>query len=316
MLSRRNLVLTSVVSLGLFLGGCSEETPVQSSDEQTEAPDEQTGEPDEVMEYTISGDNLITSSEQTVYTYSYCDGDSLVSEADTSEAYLDTIPFSVSGNTLKIAFDEEYFDEAETILITIWGLLSRTGSGSGIEGKWSSSDVEYTVTEGSLTEDEKNEVEAWLTLYRAEMNMDVEISNGKIEVYYLDSDDSALADVFIMVWNGEYNDDPSWSDSARYDITVTKVDASTVQLKGNKTDETVTIALSEEKETYSSSDPENETGTYYYDPVTCPNEVPTWYYDFLYNNSKEAFAKRRTMIKTGPRVRSRLKQSRSLFAVK
>ncbi len=309
MLSRRNLVLTSVVSLGLFLGGCSDENPVQSSDEQT-------GAPDEVMEYTISGDNLIFSSEQTVYTYSYCNGDSLVSEADTSEASLDTIPFSVSGNTLKIAFDEAYFDEAETILVTIWGSFSRTGSGSGIEGKWSFSDVEYTVTEGSLTEDEKEEVEALLFLYRAEMNMDVEISNGQIKIYYLDSDDTAAADMFIMEWNGEYYDDPSYSDSAEYDITVTKVDASTVQLKGNKTGETVTIALSKEKETYSSSDPENETGTYYDEPVTCPNEVPGWYYDFLYNNRKEGSAKTRAMTKTGPRVRSRLKQSRSLFAVK
>jgi len=284
MLSRRTLTLFSTLSLSFLfiLGGCTEDSnPTQSQGE----PD---GVLDVVMDYSVSGDKLIMPFEESINVYSYCIGDSLVTESDTTKASVDTMKFSQSGNTLKVAVEEFSVNEDDSMLVTLWQVFARKGSGSGLEGTWSSTGLDYTVTGGEITEAQKTELEEMLKGENEEM--DLVVTSGQIKVYYQENTEN-LADEFINDWNGEGYSDPADSDSATYDITVTKVDASTVQLKGNKTDETVTIVLSDEKEVYSSSNSENATGAYMYEPENCPNTVPSWYYAFLSGNSRTGMAK-------------------------
>ncbi|MGA2505945.1 MAG: hypothetical protein ABSF80_00520 [Chitinispirillaceae bacterium] len=78
----------------------------------------------QTLTYYVSGTDIIATFPQEITTYSYCNGNSLVTENDTSPEYVSTMPYSISGNTLTLiqSTDTAYYD--------------RSGTGSGLTGIW------------------------------------------------------------------------------------------------------------------------------------------------------------------------------------
>jgi hypothetical protein len=65
-------------------------------------------------------------------------------------------------------------------------------------------------------------------------------------------------------------------------LTVVKISENKIRLTGNITGEVVTVTFSNlGNQTYSSSNPAHATGTWYRNPSSCPNIVPSWYDNFL-----------------------------------
>jgi hypothetical protein len=182
------------------------------------------------MTYTMLGtDRIVISNPQEISTETYCNGNTLVTLTDTSEASTDTMGFELSGNGDTLSIEGMIF--------------ARTGTGTGIQGSW-------TSTMGS-----------------------VQIGPSTITVIESSSSD---ADYFIEDWI----DDPQADN-----VTVTKASANSVTMTGNTTGEIVTITFSSTGISYSSTLSEHAAGTYYYNPTSCPNNDPEWYYEFLMANS-------------------------------
>ncbi|MGA2505944.1 MAG: hypothetical protein ABSF80_00515 [Chitinispirillaceae bacterium] len=55
----------------------------------------------QTVNYTVAGNDIIISVPQEIYTYSYCDIDSLATYSDTTPAQNQALPFVLDGNTLK-----------------------------------------------------------------------------------------------------------------------------------------------------------------------------------------------------------------------
>jgi hypothetical protein len=203
------------------------------------------------------------------------------------------MPYTVSGNILKLSDYTGYLDgDSTSPLIAYFMEFSREGSGSGLEGLWKFTGYSYEVVTGTLTEAQKDTLDAEMQDENEDMDfmgMELQFASGKLSIYYNEEGDYGYdqAQSFIDKWNGEYYDDPSDADSARYNITVQKINATTVRLTGNKTNEIVTISFSDESTVYTSSVAANAAHTYYYEPVQCPNDyTPDWFYDFKTDNMK------------------------------
>lgn len=89
-----------------------------------------------IVTYTIVGNLIIVSYPETIYTYSYCDGNQLIVENDTSEAGSDTTSFLLLNN--------------DNLLVIEGDTLTRIGTGSGIQGVWSMAGF-GTITIGAST---------------------------------------------------------------------------------------------------------------------------------------------------------------------
>jgi hypothetical protein len=187
------------------------------------------------MSYTLSGNMIIISQPQTIESYSYCNGATLVTRYDTSEAGSDTSTFALSNNDNTLTIDGQM-------------ILTRVGTGSGVLGQWTGGGMDISIGPSTITATE--------------------------------SSSYPYADDFI-----EYD-----LPNDLGEITATKASNTQVILTGT-TGETVTITLSSSSETYSSSNSAHATGTYYSDPVACPNDVPSWYDEFLSDNGASMFKK-------------------------
>jgi hypothetical protein len=194
--------------------------------------------------YEISGDLITIHFPADTYTSTYCDysADTLVTDVYIDSAYTETDTFSLSGNTL-----------------TVWGpgpdttiVFTRVGSGSGIQGTWTTTMYGATVT---------------LVITATTLTM------TESDISY------CVADDFMTYY-------PYMYDTAYFAITATKLSCTQVRLTGDTTGEQVTITWNSNGDmTYTS----NRTGspyyhtayTYYANPTTCPNNYePDWFWSY------------------------------------
>jgi hypothetical protein len=238
------------------------------------------GEQFRISDYSVAGNKIIMpGSNDTEY---YCMGNALQTQIDTGEA--DTVEFVISGATLTV-YTHPYTRQSGAE-IQRYTLLQRVGSGSGLEGTWSSADVGYRVLSGTLTAEDKSELDANFaenSRRNSLLKFSLQFVNGKM-ITFVDADVAAL---FVEEWNDESfsNELP---DSARYDISVKAVDRSTVELKGRKSGETVRITGAfMGDEIYTSDLPAHAKYTHFRIPKSCPNDdVPDWYEEFRSANQK------------------------------
>ena len=238
------------------------------------------------LTYEISGNLLITWNQDSISLYTYCNGNQLITSADTSSGE-EIIAFELSGQSaLKLYIEEGQGPGGQTI--RVYYEFKRSGAGNGITGQWTLQAAGYDVTGGTLTPAEKAELDSEVS----EMNM--EIVNGEFGMTFAITATTItgtltaknyFADYFIETWNNSGN--------AGYAITVSQINAGTVQLTGQKSGEVVTIFMDADGNThFISSDSTRAHYIYYENPVSCPNEEePEWYRTFLEANSNNTTAK-------------------------
>lgn len=116
------MMLLSAVCAGLLLMSCGKDdnpaSPGGGGGNTT--PTEETM----VMPYTISGDTLTIYQPQQIRSHKECNGSTLVTEYDTSDADTMVMGFYVSGDTMGII-------DTSGIMI-----LLRVGTGTGVIGTW------------------------------------------------------------------------------------------------------------------------------------------------------------------------------------
>jgi hypothetical protein len=258
------------VGLGLFAAGCSDDDGGGAA-----GP---TGTLVEEFQYSVSGDVLVVTYPQTIETVHMCIDDSLITFVDTSEAETDSMPYTLDGNTFQIMVDSETL--LSGAVVDYWYTYARQGSGSGLEGTWRLTGVSYTVVSGQLTPAEQDDLDAEIT---EEME---DIAEGWIEELVVGANTVSLyvsapyADMII----GEMLDN---IDTADYDLTITKVNNTTVRIRGNISGETVTISMNPATGdvTWTSTSSEHARHVYYSDPLSCPNEyAPEWIMLFMMQN--------------------------------
>ncbi len=233
--------------------------------------------------YVVSGDKIITAAHTD--TSHWCDGDSLVT--DTSIQQGDTVRYSISGNILSILSHPDTLETSGAVVQRIYK-GERVGGSGGLEGKWKSLASDYTILSGTPTASEIANLEkekagqSGLDKYA---DAYIEFAGGKISTY-LDVDNAQL---FLDQWSGRSQGDTTGGMNTRYDIEAKAVDKNTVQLKGNKTGEIVTMKFTSLGDrTVTSTDPKHKTFAYRQEPESCPEEIePQWYsLEFLVPNAK------------------------------
>jgi hypothetical protein len=280
-LSALKLVFCACVPIACLCGGTGGGNPLGA------------GPNDPVQEgtYTAIGDQLSLDFGETIYTDSYCYGDSLVVEADTFQSTPVALDYELSGNTLALTEEEsnEYYDEAlddyvtfqdPNAIVAFQMVFTRSTSGTDIQGTWVLTGAAYEVVSGTLTAAETQALNTQVLAMQedlAEWGMTLVFGASTVSVYQTGGS-SSLADELLY----EYEQYVVQS----CNITAAKVNSNTISLTGDVTGEVVTIAVSTDWDmTYSSSDPTHATHTYYDNPTSCPNDYePLWFEDFLVAN--------------------------------
>jgi hypothetical protein len=239
--------------------------------------------------FRVSGDSIYVTATTPADTMRYCMGDSLVVQIDSANTQQESgIPYSISNNTLTLT---ESFPDMSGAGYTI-GLninFSRVGSGIGVEGTWNLASITYVVLAGTAPDSIKHEVDSMNTA------MNQMLASGEVSMQYTFSGTQFTAvqsytynwaDYYVSSWT-----DCSYAygaDTCSYDVTVVKLNSSTVQMHGKTSGETVTITWNGAGDmTYTSSDPTHLAFTYYMNPVSCPNDyMPDWFATFLTANAK------------------------------
>jgi YD repeat-containing protein len=191
----------------------------------------------ETYTYTISGNSLAITFPASTSTY--CLMDSLVTY--TFPASTQTVPFELSnnGNTATIIMDSANM------------VLTRIGSGSGIQGQWSTDGGTISIDASTITVSP-----AASTTGYADDFIDYELPSelGQITA-------TKISGTQVQLTGGTTNE------------------VVTVTFSGSG------------DETYTSSNSAHAAGTWYMDPKSCPNETPDWYYLFLSANGASMFKK-------------------------
>ncbi len=161
--------------------------------------------------------------------------------------------------------------------------FSRISGSRTLEGSWRLSAYSYAIISGTLTPEEKSDLDS-----RYSMNPFFIETLSFTANQQISSIDERTADKFIANWNSTLTNHKNLSDSSLYDIAVQKKDPYTVELKGRKNNETVLFAeYPTHDHSYSSTDKNHPQSHYFGNPKTCPNEYrPDWYTAFLTANVK------------------------------
>jgi hypothetical protein len=238
------------------------------------------GDVTNTIPYNVAGNTIISGP--IIYTETYCNGDLLRTESDTSDA--DTLVFQITGSKLTVfGYDDTLQSGAVIELVSVF---TREGSGTGLRGLWTGSSQVYRVISGTLSEEEESRLEENERIsarYMAIHRSWVRFTDNELLVYR----DREYAKQFLSEWNGEFSTE-SYADSAQYAITVKAVDRNTVELNGRENGETVRITLDADGKTYSSDMPGHALHRYLENPTTCPNDYePAWYWEFLEANRSQ-----------------------------
>ncbi len=246
--------------------------------------------------YRVSGDSIFVTVSMAPDTYSYCNGDSLVSQIDTMSGMDESgMRYTLSGNTLTLAENAAGLlsDSSSSAYSVDENLVySRSGSESGLQGKWFLASVGFNVTSGILPDSLRNYLDSITT------SANQEIVSGQIsESITLSGNsfseamtvESKPADQFVSSWT-ECSLYAYSLDTCNYAVTVVNVNDYTAQLRGKKTGETVTIVWNANNDqTYTSSNTSHAAYTYIENPKTCPDDYePGWFITFLSDNSNTA----------------------------
>lgn len=224
-------------------------------------------EPDYVGSYTVSGDRLlmVTAGD----TLSYCDG------ADRKELIqperADTLEFVLEGDRLTVLNAPEASAAGAPVVRTQWE-AERAGGGSGLEGHWRIRGFDYRAVSGTLDVSTRQAWDLRIQSMRRGNALgasEIELKEGKA---YARSD-IRWADLFVAGWNGELKTDPA-ARSARdtLDVAVRVHDKFTVEMKGNKSGETVKLSFAKDgTRSYSSDRPDvHKAYAESREPAACP----------------------------------------------
>lgn len=252
----------------------------------------------ETIDYTVSGNDLILQPPQEYSSYSYCDGDSLVTQIDTQQA--ETMPIELSGSTLALVINEQSLDTSNAVVEYLIN-LSRNDAGSGLVGTWTYSSCSYRVVSGTPTPGEIAQINVdvtGMTAYLSSMQMTFSSSQVTISEVI----NSTFAQDFIDNWNGN----GAYSDSAMYAITVKQLSAASVELDGRNGEKVTVSEDADYNDTYTSTVAAHTAYTYFSNPTKCPDDnEPTWYQDFLDANQKTAALAKRVIRKPAEKKRVR-----------
>jgi hypothetical protein len=234
------------------------------------------------MKYRIDAGELFVSD---TGNFDYgCTGDSLWSHRFPPTE--DTMAFTITGRDLSLARISRPIASGAVVLDR--NKLTRVGTGSGLNGTWKYLNMSYEIS-GAPTEKEKADLanaERFLNQYTGYILIHYRFGDGILTVFQ----DAHEAEQFIDAWNGDYIewDGTATSDSGKYAIALSQVDQHTVALKGLKSGETVTLALSNrDGKTFASDVPSHPRKFIPKHPANCPLETePQWYRDFLAANAK------------------------------
>jgi hypothetical protein len=239
--------------------------------------------------FRISGDSVYVTVSYPADTSRYCNGTSLVSHIDTAYTQPESgIPYSISNNTLTLTATNTYLSGTGYTMAMAM-TLTRAGSGVDVQGTWNFTSETYSIASGTAPDSIKHMLDSLNTM------INQKIASGEMSGQYIFSGSqfTALssysynwADDYVSQWtncsSGYYS-----TDTCSYAVTVTKQGSSSVQLHGKTSGETVTITWNAKgDQTYTSSDPAHLAGTYFANPVSCPNSIPTWFATFLTANAK------------------------------
>jgi len=237
--------------------------------------------------YTVVGNKIVTPAHEV--TTNTCNGSE--SQTQVTKVPSDSAVFEVSADSLKIASGTD--TAASGAIVHFTSIFARVGSGSGLEGQWRLIEQAYQVISGTLTTVEKTNYESNNSnsryLLSTFVNSTLEIGSGKIT----SSIEANTAGLFMESWNGSNPYVYHKADSTRFDMTAKAIDAHTLELKGRKTGETVTLVMTSSSSNfsgdvvYTSDKAGNATYHYNADAKTCPNPAqPDWYLAFQNANLK------------------------------
>jgi hypothetical protein len=219
--------------------------------------------------------------------------------------YLDTSIFGIQGNTLTIFGEASSYPSTAKVQIMV--NMTRVGSGSGLQGQWKENGFTYQVLSGVLDSSSRKELDD-------EIALNEKILSYGTREYAFSADsltgyqDVRYAEYFVAGWNGAFDisGDKSYSDSARYDITLQVADKNTVVFKGIKNGETVHMTRSQNGDRTYVSDSSAHAEYHYYanqTPQTCPtiyqSSQPSWWYTFLSANLRSTATLAKAIAKPG-----------------
>jgi hypothetical protein len=248
------------------------------------------------VSYVQNGNTLTLTVSQYTYSFTYCNGDSLVSQTDTMPDTSYSMRIELSANTLKMFPGLKDTLDSSKAVVELYMALSRKSSGTGLTGVWTLNGYNYEVISGMPTQGElsKNIFINFMDFYEG-MTFEYEFTGSQINYYVSGEYDHAKN--FIDNWNGKYYVGID-ADSSRYAISIQKTGKTVVQLTGLKSGEIVTVVFSQISfndlinnnvgtTTYSSTNPSHPQYVYDSNKKTCPNAPePSWYWEFLDSNSK------------------------------
>ncbi len=227
--------------------------------------------------YIIKDSILILTSLPNTHFYTYCDGNTLKSQKESSEVITDTVQYLVSKNIFSISYSKFYPSSLANVKFT--NTYNRQGGGTTLLGTWIFTHEDYVILNGSLDSADKISADKSISLLNNKVLngaiITIVFTATKSDSYYLRA--PIFAERFIMDFN-----------AAKFHGTVTKVDHNTVQLVGNISHEVVTISENTNLEIiYTSSDTTHKTFTFSEVPKSCPDIYrPDWYAIFLDANPK------------------------------
>jgi hypothetical protein len=220
--------------------------------------------------YTILNDTILNVWISYSVLQTYCYNDSVVTYRD-SFAHPMTAIIYLSGNQLTITYPSLHDFEQSMSQVVETAMLTRNVSGSGLIGNWEVKAASYQVTSGTLTEEEKDDI-------------DESIEEMIGQIWQITDSNLIIPD--SLVWADDFIDDWSRLGSSRYNITVTKLSGGAVKLAGQVSGDIVVIAIDNSgNESYYSSVYGDSSHTWYRTATTCPNNMePSWYSPFLSEN--------------------------------
>ena len=262
-------------TVSLALSGClfgnSDEKPVPSGYLQSSEPYVQVG-------------NTVVLQSKGPDSIRWCDGDELFSEAQPgSEGGI--LQFELKKDSLFfIHYTRYHIGDAG---MENYSIYVRTAGGPALEGTWSWKGDAFRLVQNSLIPAEKAYYDSLTEASRAEAlayPVTLEFTGALFKTVVT----RTPADDYLNPRpENEGFGIPGWFTTEYYAITLRKLDANTIEVKGAKTGAAfLKLRLNSAGDiTYSSSDPKQAPQTYFANPRSCPNlEFPDWVLDFLNAN--------------------------------
>jgi hypothetical protein len=268
------LSLTLSLSLSGCLFGNSDESEGPSGYLKSSEPYVQVG-------------NSIALQSKGLDTIRWCDGDKLLSETHPRFEG-DTLRFELKQDSLFIIhFVRYYIGDAG---MENYSIYVKKSGGPALEGTWSWKGDAFRLVHNSLIPDEKAYYDSLTEASRAEAlayPVTLEFTGTLFKTFAT----KTLADEFLEAWSKQDGFGiPAWFDTDYYDLTLSKRDGNTIEIKGANTGSAyVRLTINAAGDiTFTGSDPENAPETAYANPTSCPNgRIPDWILDFLGENFRD-----------------------------